>query len=92
MSIYRDLFSSEGSELYVKPISLYFPPEQISNLTFADCVLAAHNRNELCIGVIISARVQDKNQSFSIDFIASLDNQLNLTLDDGLITLAEDET
>ena len=46
MSIYRNLFSSEGSELYVKPISLYFPPEQISKLTFADCVLAAHNRNE----------------------------------------------
>ncbi|MEG3988256.1 hypothetical protein QUA13_14090 [Microcoleus sp. S28C3] len=91
MSIYRDLFSSEGSELYVKPISLYFPPEQISKLTFADCVLAAQNRNELCIGVIISTRAKDKNQSFGIDLIP-LDNQLNLTLDDGLITLAEDET
>ncbi|MEG4107096.1 hypothetical protein QUA04_13345 [Microcoleus sp. S13_C5] len=92
MSIYRDLFSPEGSELYVKPISLYFPIEQISKLTFADCVLAAQNRNELCIGVRISAIAQDKNQNFGIDLIPSLDKQLNLTLDDGLITLAEDET
>lgn len=92
MSIYRDLFSPEGSELYVKPISLYFPKEQISKLTFADCVLAAQNRNELCIGVRISAIAQDKNQNFGIDLIPSLDKQLNLSLDDRLITLAEDET
>lgn len=92
MSIYRDLFSPEGSELYVKPISLYFPKEQISKLTFADCVLAAQNRNELCIGVRISAIAQDKNQNFGVDLIPSLDKQLNLSLDDGLITLAEDET
>lgn len=92
MSIYRDLFSQEGSELYVKPIWLYFPAEQISKLTFADCVLAAQNRNELCIGVRISALAQDKNQNFGIDLIPSLDKQLNLSLDDGLITLAEEET
>ncbi|MEG4504952.1 hypothetical protein QUA81_12300 [Microcoleus sp. F6_B4] len=92
MSIYRHLFSPEGSELYVKPISLYFPKEQISKLTFADCILAAQNRNELCIGVRISAIAQDKNKNFGIELIPSLDKQLNLSLDDRLITIAEDET
>lgn len=92
MEIYRDLFSVDGSELYIKPISLYFPAEQIGKLTFADCVLAAQNRDELCIGVKISTQAQDKGKNFGIDLVPSLDKQLNLTLDDALITLAEDET
>jgi len=92
MPIYRDLFSVEGSELYIKPISLYFPNKQISKLTFADCVLAAQNRNELCIGVKTSAQAQDRDKNFGIDLVPSLGKQLNLTLDDALITLAEDET
>ena len=92
MSIYEELFSSEGSELYIKPIWLYFPPEQISKLTFADCVLAAQNRDELCIGVKINALAQDKDKNFGIDLAPSLDKLLNLTVNDALITLAEDET
>jgi ion channel POLLUX/CASTOR len=92
MSIYRDLFSMDGSELYIKPISLYFPTEQISQLTFADCVLAAQYRNEVCIGVKISAIARDKDKNFGVNLVPSMAQQLNLTLDDGLITLAEDET
>ncbi|WP_190274327.1 hypothetical protein [Phormidium nigroviride] len=46
----------------------------------------------MCIGVRISAIAQDKNKNFGIDLIPSLDKQLNLSLDDRLITLAEDET
>ncbi len=92
MAIYHDLFSVEGSELYIKPISLYFPSEQIGKLTFSDCLLAAQNRDELCIGVKIGAQAKNKNENFGIDLAPSLDKELNLTLDDGLITLAEDET
>ncbi len=92
ISIYRDLFSAEGSELYIKPISLYFPAEQIGKLTFADCVLAAQKRNELCIGVKISAYAKNKDKNFGIDLVPSLDKQLNLHINDALITLAEDET
>lgn len=92
MSIYDELFSSEGSELYIKPIWLYFPPEQIGKLTFADCVLSAQNRDELCIGVKINALAQDKDKNFGIDLAPSLDKVLNLTVNDALITLAEDET
>ncbi len=92
ISIYRNLFSAEGSELYIKPISLYFPTERIGKLTFADCVLAAQHREEVCIGVKISDRSQGKDKNFGIELVPSLDKQLNLTLDDALITLAEDET
>ena len=92
MSIYRDLFSVEGSELYIKPISLYFPTEQLAKLTFADCVKAAQDRDELCIGIKVSTLAQDKDKNFGIDLVPSLDKQLNLSFNDGLITLAEDET
>lgn len=92
MSIYRDLFSVDGSELYIKPISLYFSNEQLGNLTFADCVKAAQKRDELCIGVKTSALSQDKDKNFGIDLVPSLNKQLNITYNDALITLAEDET
>ncbi|WP_211173219.1 CASTOR/POLLUX-related putative ion channel [Brasilonema bromeliae] len=92
MSIYDDLFSVDGSELYIKPISLYFSSKELGRLTFADCVKAAQERDELCLGVKISALAQNKNQNFGIDLVPSLDKPLNLTFNDALITLAEDET
>ena len=92
LSIYRELFGAEGCELYIKPISLYFPVERIGRLTFADCVLAAQYRNEVCIGVRISAQAQNKNKNFGIDLVPPLDKLLNLTRRDALITIAQDET
>lgn len=92
MSIYDDLFSVDGSELYIKPISLYFSSKQLGRLTFADCIKAAQERDELCLGVKISALAQNKNQNFGIDLVPSLDKRLNLTFNDSLITLAENET
>ncbi|WP_207714478.1 hypothetical protein [Scytonema sp. UIC 10036] len=92
MSIYHDLFSMDGSELYIKPVSLYFPEEQFGKLSFADCVKAAQERDELCIGVRIGASARDKEKNFGIYLAPNLDKQLNLNFNDALITLAEDET
>jgi ion channel POLLUX/CASTOR len=92
MSIYDDLFSVDGSELYIKPISLYFSSKQLGRLTFADCIKAAQERDELCLGVKISALAQNKNKNFGIDLVPDLGKPLNLTVHDALITLAENET
>lgn len=92
MLIYNHLFDINACELYIKPVSLYFPPKILGHLTFADCVEAALAREELCIGVKIRASAKDKEKNFGIELIPSLHQQLNLTLDDALITLAEDET
>ncbi len=91
MSIYQDLFSLDGSELYIKPIWLYFPANQIGKLTFADCILAAQNRDEVCIGVRISSQAQIKNKNFGIYLAPTLDKDFNLTVYDALITLADDQ-
>lgn len=92
VSVYRELFSADGSELYIKPISLYFPPNWVNKLTFADCVLAAQHRDEVCIGVKISSQARNKDKNFGIYLAPNLDKQLDLSLADALITLAENET
>ena len=89
MLIFDELFSAEGSELNIKPISLYFAPEHLSKLTFADCVLAAQDRDELCIGV--KTATITKNQKFGINLLPELDQSFQFTPDDFLIVLAEDE-
>jgi ion channel POLLUX/CASTOR len=91
MSIYQDLFSSEGKELYIKPISLYFNQSVLPNLTFADCLIAAQSRNEICIGVKKRTEKQDKSNNFGLYLIPTLDQKFHLTINDALITLAEDE-
>jgi hypothetical protein len=92
LPIYRQLFSAEGDELYLKPIWLYFPPQYIGKLTFADCVLAAQNRGEVCIGIKIGELAQDKDKNFGIDLIPNLDKRLHLSPNDFLITFAQDDT
>ncbi|MBZ8179897.1 CASTOR/POLLUX-related putative ion channel [Oscillatoria salina] len=91
MSIYLDLFSADGSELYIKPISLYFPEEVVRQVTFADCVLAAQSRDEICLGVRINSEIGIREKNYGINLLPKLDRRLFLSLDDALITLAEDE-
>jgi len=93
MMIYQDLFSAEGSELYLKPITLYIPKDQLSQgVTFADCVAAAQMRNELAVGISISAQSINPDQNFGINLAPDLGPTLYLAPNDCLITLAEDET
>jgi hypothetical protein len=92
MLIYSNLFSAEGSELYIKPISLYLPENQLKQLTFADCVLAAQARNELCLGIRIFADSQNRFKNFGIKLAPDLNETFSLDPKDTLITLAEDET
>ncbi len=93
MLIYQDLFSAEGSELYLKPVELYFSLETLmfQDLTFADCVFAAQKRDEICIGLRIDALSKEPEKAFGIELIPSLDKQFNLKKNDALIVIAEDE-
>ena len=93
MLIYQDLFSAEGSELYLKPVELYFSLETLmfQDLTFADCVFAAQKRDEICIGLRIEALSKEEEEGFGIKLIPSLDKQFNLKKNDALIVIAEDE-
>ena len=92
MLVYNDLFSADGSEMYIKPIELFFPPQKLGKLSFADCVFAAQSRDEVCLGVRIDSQAQDKENNFGIYLAPSLDTEFTLTLADQLITISEDQT
>ena len=80
--------------MQIKPVGLYFPLDTLifQDLTFADCVLAAGKRDEICIGVRIDALSKEQEEGFGIQLIPRLDSNFNLTKNDALIVIAEDES
>lgn len=86
--VYEDLFRESGSEIYLKPTWLYFEQVPIE-VTFADIMLAAQNRNEICFGIKVMAEEYEPN--FGIHIIPERDRVFRLEECDKLITLAPDE-
>jgi len=66
--VYDILFKEDGSEIYLKPLSLYFEsiPDEMS---FADCMAIAQKREEVCLGVKIKANETDKDKNFGVKLI-----------------------
>ena len=64
--VYEDLFREDGSEIYLKPAWLYFDnlPMEVS---FADIMLAAQKREEVCFGLKI--RSEEYEPKFGIHII-----------------------
>ena len=91
MNIYNSLFGSEGSELYLKPVSLYLDSEKLSQVSFGDCILAAQSRGELCMGIRIASEVISREKMFGIRLIPHVNTEFNFTVDDKFIVLAEDD-
>ncbi|MEQ8790397.1 MAG: hypothetical protein RIC55_29145 [Pirellulaceae bacterium] len=89
--VYDDLFSEDGSEIYLKPASLYFEsfPAQV---TFADMMGVAQQREEVCIGVKIKALEQDAERNFGVKLIPEKNARYTLHAEDSLVVVAEDET
>ena len=89
--VYDDLFQEDGSEIYVKPVELYFDsfPQQV---TFADIMALVQQRDEeVCIGVKVGAKVGDADENFGIKLIPFKDVQYELNHGDALVVVAEDE-
>jgi hypothetical protein len=89
--VYDDLFSEDGSEIYLKPASLYFESFPIE-VTFADMMAIAQQREECCLGVKVKALEQDMHRNFGVKLIPEKDAVYTLQADDTLVVLAEDET
>ena len=89
--VYEDLFEEDGSEIYLKPVSLYF--EQVpEELTFADMMRIAQKREEVCLGVKIKALEQDLTRNFGVKLIPEKNTTYRLKPEDCLIVVSEDET
>jgi hypothetical protein len=88
--VYDDLFSEDGSEIYIKPASLYFDHLPIT-LNFADLIALAQQRNEICLGIKIKALEFDASKNNGIQLIPTKMQSLTLGPEDSLVVLAEDE-
>lgn len=89
--VYDELFREEGSEIYLKPVELFFAQLPIT-LQFGDCVTAAQMRGEVAFGYKLASEEGDNAKMHGIHLIPKKTEQLTLSPGDCLITLAENES
>ena len=91
LKVYEDLFREEGSEIYLKPLALYFETIPEEPVSFADLMGMAWKRNEICLGYRQSSHALNVQENFGIVLDPPKDMQFALNPTDSLIVLAEDE-
>ena len=90
--VYDHLFEEEGSEIYVKPASLYLA-ELPAELRFGDLMGLAQQRDaEVCIGIKRGGFEHDAGENYGVRLIPAKDELITVGVDDALIVVAEDET
>ncbi len=89
-NLYDDIFQEDGSEIYVKPASLYFSDFPVRE-DFATIMEQARKRDEICLGVRYNALSKNAEANFGVSLNLPKDEVLELTKDDFLVVLAEDE-
>lgn len=89
-ALYDDLFSEDGSEIYVKPSDLYFSsfPQKVK---FADLIALASKREEICLGIRKGHLSKDSSQNFGVRLNLPKDEFVEITENDFLVVLSEDE-
>ena len=89
--VYDDLFAEDGSEIYLKPVSLYFEETPIE-VSFADCIAIARKREETCLGIKIKSLESDSTKNYGVQLIPEKNEKFTFTNEDCLVVIAEDET
>jgi hypothetical protein len=89
--VYDDLFSEDGSEIYLKPATLYFREFPIT-VSYADMIAVAQQRQEVCLGVKIKKYEDLMDKNFGVKLIPEKTIEYTLGPEDTLVVLAEDET
>lgn len=92
-SVYDDLFCEDGSEIYVKPVHLYFADDQLPvTCTFGDLMAHARKRDgEVCLGIKLKADEDNAEANFGVQLIPEKHATFTLKRGDGLVVLAEDD-
>jgi hypothetical protein len=88
--VYDDIFQEDGSEVYLKPASLYFDQFPIE-VSFADLISIAQARSEVCIGLKIKDDEANPEMNNGVKLIPEKNNYFTLKPEDSLVVLAEDE-
>lgn len=87
---YDDIFQEDGSEIYVKPIQLYYKDFPIK-VAFKELIDIAHQRNEICLGIRKADGIKDAENNFGVTLNIPKDELLELNQNDFLVVLSEDD-
>lgn len=87
-AVFADLFSADGSEIYLKPIEQYVTLEH--DMNFHTLLKAAADRGEVAIGYRIQAQSRDAKQAFGVVVNPTKSATIRFAAGDKLIVLAED--
>lgn len=90
MNFYEDIFSEDGSEIYVKSISLYTDSFPLKT-TFGDILALVNMRDEICLGIRIGSKSKNADENFGVSLNLPKDREIVLQEDDFVVVLSEDE-
>ena len=92
LRVYEHLFQEDGSEVYLKPVRLYFASVPTEPVTYADLMLAAQARDEICLGYRLMQRGKSVEDQFGVVLNPSKTGSFLISPNDYLVVLAEDES
>lgn len=86
--VFKNLFSEEGSEIYLKPVTQYV--ETGRPLDFYTVLESAAQKGETAIGYRIAANKSDASKGYGVNCNPNKAEKLTFTAGDKIIVLAED--
>lgn len=87
--VFAQLFSAEGSEVYLRPVELYLRPGAVAD--FYTVAAAAAARGETAIGYRIGVHARSASRGYGVTINPHKPDKLHLVYGDSIIVLAEDE-
>ncbi|WP_438353276.1 CASTOR/POLLUX-related putative ion channel [Microbacterium sp. CJ88] len=86
-AVFNELFSSTGTEIYLRPAALYVGPDM--EVDFATIILAASQRGETAIGYRVAGEAHVRSARYGVHVNPALGDRRTYTIDDEIIVLAE---
>lgn len=86
--VFRQLFSADGSEIYVRPMTDYVKPGVA--VDFHTVLEAAAQRGETAIGYRLHAHAQDPARGYGVKVNPNKSEKVTFGVDDRIVVLAED--
>jgi ion channel POLLUX/CASTOR len=86
--VFRYLFSSDGSEIYLRPASGYVKTG--ADMNFYTVLEAARLRNETAIGYRIESQAHDADKAYGVRVNPKKSDMIRFSSDDKIIVLAEE--
>lgn len=88
MRVFEDVFDSDGSEIYLKPITNYIDVSKPVN--FYTLIESARRKGEIAIGYRIVEKQFDKDSAYGVKINPVKPDMIQFTEEDKIIVFAED--